>query len=700
MVRKSFVWLFSICMLCAFLTVSCGGGSESAIETWTGNRDYVSPKHTLASEAKNQSTGLEDRWWESTTFYHIWVRSFADSDGDRCGDLRGITDNVWYIEALGCRGIWLSPIFECDFKGTTVNMHGYDVSDYYAVNSLFGTEQDVIDLINACHARNIKVIFDFVPNHSGKGNQWFKDSIANKDGKRDWYVWNSTALNWNTGMGLSGWTRNGNEYYWHAFADSQPDLNFRNYEVREEMKNVVRYWLNRGFDGLRIDAVRYLIENDSVQVDTAESIDFFKELRTELDQYESPKFMTFEAWITNDRKTLNTYFGSQSEPAANMLLDFDQGSGIVSAINASKASALKNTLFTSENNGGGGYGTFLANHDEYMPRLGTLFEGGSAGEAKIDLATALSLLRPTTPFVYYGQEIAMEEDTSYGTSDIRLRMPFDWYKAEIQMRYDTSIYSMNKELIHFRNKLPGLFSSSGKVKFLESKQQYDGRKVDKVAAYTISDGNDVLLCISNLSKYQWDSYSFAIDAETMKPDRQYTLVMAYENKDNFSVNSESIEVKNLYPYEMRLYYSGSTIPEPSMIFTESDLLKGEQFAGEDYLGEEVSPEKAFYLRGDMNGWNTSLPMGCDSSEKLWKAKVSLMRDTYDFKLDKGGEWQNAYGYDKKNMPTAVVKFDTETKIYTAEGNGTNLSFTAPSAGEYIFSFNESTQILKITRASS
>lgn len=699
MVRKSFVWLFSICMLCAFLTVSCGGGRSSAIENWTGDRAYVSPKHTLASEAENQSEGLEEGWWESTTFYHIWVKSFYDSDGDRCGDLKGITQKLNYIYDLGFRGIWLSPIFECDYKGVNENMHGYDVNDYYAVNSLFGTEQDVIDLINACHEKDIKVIFDFVPNHSGKGNQWFKDSIANKDGKRDWYVWNSTALNWNTGMSLSGWTRNGNEYYWHAFADSQPDLNFRNYEVREEMKNVVRYWLNRGFDGLRIDAVRYLIENDSVQVDTAESIDFFKELRTELDKYESPKFMTFEAWITNDRKTLNTYFGSQSEPAANMLLDFDQGSGIVSAINASKASALKNTLFTSENNGGG-YGTFLANHDEYMPRLGTLFKGDSAEDAKIGLATALSLLRPTTPFVYYGQEIAMEEDAPPDTGDVRLRLPFKWREMVKQWIDDASICSMNRALIHFRNALPNLFSSSGKVKFLESKQQYGGRNVDKVAAYTISDGNDVLLCISNLSKYQWDSYSFSADAETMKPDGKYILVMAYEDNDNLSVGAESIVVKDLYPYEMRLYYSGSTIPEPSMIFTESYLQKGEKFEGEDYLGEEVSSKDAFYLRGDMNGWNTSSPMGYDSSTKLWKAKVSLVKKIYNFKLDKGGEWKNAYGYDKKSMSSAVVALDKEVKISVAEGDGTNLSFTAPSAGEYIFSFNESTQILKITRASS
>lgn len=696
MVRKCFVLLFSIYMLCAFLTVSCGGGSgSSAIESWTGDRNYVSPKNVSASDAENQAEGLEKGWWESTTFYHIWVKAFADSNRDGCGDFKGITQNLDYIYDLGFRGIWLSPIFKCYYTG--INMHGYDVNDYYAVNSYFGTEQDVIDLINACHARDIKVIFDFVPNHSGIGNQWFTDSCANKDGKRDWYVWNSTALNWNTGMSLSGWTKNGNEYYWHAFADTQPDLNFRNYEVREEMKNVVRYWLNKGFDGLRIDAVRYLVENDSVQVDTAESIDFFRELRKELEKYESPKFMTFEAWITNDRNTLNTYFGSSSEPAANMLLDFDQGSGIVSAINASKPSALKNTLFTSANNGGG-YGTFLANHDEYMSRLGNLFEGDGAEDAKIGLATALSLLRPTTPFVYYGQEIAMEEDAPPDTGDVRLRLPFKWREMVKQWSDDTSICSMNRALIHFRNALPNLFSSSGKVKFLESKQQYDGRKVDKVAAYTISDGKEVLLCISNLSKYQWDSYSFSADAETMKPDGKYTLVMAYEDNDNLSVGAESIVVKDLYPYEMRLYYSGSTISNPSLIFTESNLLSGEKFEGEDYLGEEVSAEKAFYLRGDMNGWNTSLPMGYDSSENLWKVKVSLKRDTYDFKLDKGGEWKNAYGYDEKNMSTAVVKFDAETKIYVAEGDGTNLSFTAPSAGDYIFSFNESTKILKITKA--
>ena len=692
--RNLFAATVFICLLFGCLVVSCGEGGGSKIEEWSGNEAYVSPHNAAATDAQNQLDGLEDGWWESTTFYHIWVRSFADSNGDGCGDLKGILQHLDYISNLGFRGIWLSPIFECDSKGRNVNMHGYDVKDYYAVNSLFGTEQDLIDLINDCHAKDIKIIFDFVPNHSGSGNQWFKDSVENKNGKRDWYVWNSTALNWNTGMSLSGWTKNGSDYYWHAFAESQPDLNFRNYEVREEMKNVVRYWLNKGFDGLRIDAVRYLIENDSSQVDVAESIDFFRELREELDKYDSPKFMTFEAWITGNRNTLNRYFGTETAPAANMLLDFDQGMGIRSAINGSKPSVLKNTLYANES--GRSYGTFLANHDEYMPRLGTMFTGGDVALAKIQMATALSLLRPTTPFVYYGQEIAMAEANVSG--DIRLRYPFEWDKAERQISDATSTYSLNKALIHLRNALPALFSSSGNVQFLESAQQYEGKKVDKVAAYTISDfdGKDTLLCVANLSDYQWGEYAFSA-GETI-PKGTYTLLMAmYIDEDSFSFKNGIAMVKNLYPYEMRLYYSGSALQNPSLIFMEAQLEKGEAFAGEEYLGEEVEPSQAFYLRGGMNGWDTSTPMGYTSSEKMWKAKVNLASGTYEFKLDKGGSWKEAYGYNKSKMSSATVQLNKEVKIYRAEGEGaTNLLFRASSAGDYIFSFNESTSMLKIT----
>lgn len=470
------------------------------------------------------------------------------------------------------------------------------------------------------------------------------------------------------------------------------------------MKNVVRYWLNKGFDGLRIDAVRYLIENDSSQVDTAESIDFFKELREELDKYESPKFMTFEAWITNDRNTLNRYFGTESVPVMNMLLDFDQGSGIVSAINGSSPSALKNTMYTAKSVGNvGGYGTFLANHDEYLPRLGSLFYSDNtedsllAKHAKIHLATTLSLLRPTTPFVYYGQEIAMANGS--GTGDIRLRWPFDWVLADSQMKDLTSTYSLNKALIHLRNDLPNLFSSSGTVTFLESAQKYDEAKVDKVSAYTISNDNDVLLCVANLSKYQWADYAFAVGDAPIDNEHDFTLIMASEEEDALSVKSGQLLLKNLRPYEVRLYYFGSALKNPSLIFSETYLGEGEIFEGEEYLGEDVNASEAFYLRGDMNSWDTSTPMKYNRSETTWKAKVSLAKNTYSFKLDKGGEWKTAYGYNSSKMSSAIVQLNAEKRIYIAEGSGTtNLSFTAPSAGDYIFSFNEKTGILKITKA--
>lgn len=407
----------SVLVLWALLG-SCKNGSDSDggnpdfpenLAEYVGNENYKSPKNVeiSAEAAENQSDGLKGDWWRETSFYHIWVKSFADSDDDGCGDFKGIESKLGYIQDyLGCSGIWLSPIFECDYKSKDKdeNMHGYDVKDYYAVNSCFGTEHDLDSLIKACHEKNIKIIFDFVPNHSGKGNKWFTDSCAGKDGKKDWYLWSDTKLSWNPGMGSTDtWHKNpvGNDYYYAAFWEGQPDLNFRNWEVREEMKNVVRYWLNKGFDGLRVDAVRYLIETEDSKYDTDETHGWFSELRTEvIDAYKgiSPKFMTCEAWITGDRSQLEKYFGTDEKAEFNMVFDFDQGYGIVDSIGEYDASYLFSTLKANPSETKS-YGTFIGNHDNYIDRLGTIYDGY---EAWIKAATAMSLLRPTVPFIYYG----------------------------------------------------------------------------------------------------------------------------------------------------------------------------------------------------------------------------------------------------------------------------------------------------------
>lgn len=326
--------------------------SESTLPLFkfSGDENYVSAKNVSASDAENQSTGLEADWWKKTSFYHVWVKSFSDSDGDGCGDLNGVKQKLDYIQnEIGCDGIWLSPIFECNYKTKTGNMHGYDTTDYYAVNDFFGTEADLISLINAAHERGMKVIFDYVPNHTSSSNNWFIDSVAEQNGKKDWFMWNTTQLNWDNSMGTGHWynikVNGSNKYYYGAFGSGMPDFNFRNYEVREEMKNVARYWLNKGFDGIRVDAARYLIEDDGKYYDTEGSHTWFKELRKELDKYASPKFMMCEVWGP-DHEVEESYLGNGTDEF-HMTLDFHQGSDCIKSVSYQR-NFIKNTLFQTK----------------------------------------------------------------------------------------------------------------------------------------------------------------------------------------------------------------------------------------------------------------------------------------------------------------------------------------------------------------
>ena len=477
---------------------------------------------------------------------------------------------------MGCDGIWLSPIFECDYKSNSpsVNMHGYDVKDYYAVNSYFGTEDDLLSLIQACHDKNIKIIFDFVPNHTGKGNAWFTNSCEGGN-KKDWYVWNNSKLNWNPGMGSSDtWHKNpqGNDYYYAAFWEGQPDLNFRNYEVREEMKNVVRYWLNKVFDGLRVDAVRYLIETEKSLVDTPETHAWFNELRTKvIDSYKetSPKFMVCEAWIENNRPALDAYFGSEQKPEFNMVLDFDQGRGCFNSIYESDSRILASTLYKNPSEIKA-YGTFIGNHDEYMGRIASWFGGYVPC---IKLITAMSLLRPTVPFIYYGNEIGMQEGNYNG--DLRLRTQLNWEDVKKQRNDNSSILSLNKALLALRKEYPELFRN-GTVTELKS-QTVDNNEnfVYTAAAYTISDGKDTLLCVYSLANISDNKFWFdrgGLDISS------YSVLIGVNNKKNLSLYGSDIKVEYIAPYETRVYYIGDDTKE--MLFTD----------------------KRLFLRGDMNNW--------------------------------------------------------------------------------------------------
>ncbi|MCL4253603.1 MAG: alpha-glucosidase, partial [Anaerolineae bacterium] len=198
------------------------------------------------------------KWWQDAVFYQIYPRSFADANGDGIGDINGIRQKLDYLAWLGIDGIWLSPHYPSPQYDC-----GYDISDYCDVAPEYGTLDDFRHFLTEAHARNIRVILDFVLNHTSHLHDWFIESRSSKDNpKRDWYIWrdgdgDNPPNNWQSTFGGSAWEYDPatGQYYYHFFLKEQPDLNWRNPEVVQAMMDVVRFWLNMGVDGFRMDAV-------------------------------------------------------------------------------------------------------------------------------------------------------------------------------------------------------------------------------------------------------------------------------------------------------------------------------------------------------------------------------------------------------------------------------------------------------------
>ena len=205
-------------------------------------------------------------WWKNGIIYQIYPRSFQDSNGDGVGDLNGITARLDYLTWLGVNAVWISPVYPSPMAD-----FGYDVSDYCDIDRLFGTLADFDRLLAEAHRRHIKVILDFVPNHTSDQHPWFEESRQSRGAaKRDWYIWRDPAPdggppnNWVSQFGGSAWTLDPatGQYYLHSFLRQQPDLNWRNPEVRGAMFDAMRFWLDRGVDGFRVDVLWLLIKDD------------------------------------------------------------------------------------------------------------------------------------------------------------------------------------------------------------------------------------------------------------------------------------------------------------------------------------------------------------------------------------------------------------------------------------------------------
>ncbi|KAL1494327.1 hypothetical protein ABEB36_009942 [Hypothenemus hampei] len=233
----------------------------------------------VIKSVKNELTGLYDDWWQNAVLYQIYPRSFKDSDSDGSGDIQGIIQKLDHLSDMGVDGIWLSPIY----KSPQID-NGYDISDYRDIDPLYGNLTDLKNLLDEAHKRDIKVILDYVPNHTSDQHIWFNNSVNSVENYTDYYIWanatvvNGTRLppnNWLSTFYGSAWEWNEKrqQYYYHQFAIAQPDLNYRNPKVVEEMKNVLKYWLDFGIDGFRMDAISTLFEDEQLRDEPSSGAD-------------------------------------------------------------------------------------------------------------------------------------------------------------------------------------------------------------------------------------------------------------------------------------------------------------------------------------------------------------------------------------------------------------------------------------------
>jgi glycosidase len=349
-------------------------------------------------------------WWNDAAFYEIFVRSFRDSNGDGIGDFNGITEKLDYLQELGIRGLWLMPI------NPSPSYHGYDVTDYYAVNPDYGTMDDFKRLLAEAHKRDIKVIIDLVLNHTSAQHPWFQDALKPGSEHHDWYVWKDQDPGTLGPWGAPAWYKATNgEYYYAIFWDQMPDLNYNNPAVREEAKKVSSFWLKDvGIDGFRLDAVRYLVEDDKL-ADSTTNHAFLKEWGDDYRSINPKAFTVGEAWTDNANVKEYTKTDAELDSAFN----FDLSTAILKSLNESNNTSVRFLLqttvrdFPQQDNA-----NFLTNHD--MPRVMNQLGENSEGKAKA--AAGILLTAPGIPFIYYGEEIGM----SGSKPDEMIRTPMQW----------------------------------------------------------------------------------------------------------------------------------------------------------------------------------------------------------------------------------------------------------------------------------
>jgi maltose alpha-D-glucosyltransferase/alpha-amylase len=404
-----------------------------------------------------QTPGLQHdpNWYKKAVFYEVLVRGFSDSNGSGSGDLTGVLSKLDYLQWLGVDCLWLPP-----FYASPLRDGGYDVSDYCAVLPEFGTLPDFTELVSQAHARGLRVITDLVMNHTSDQHPWFQASRSDPDGPYgDFYVWSDTDEKYRDARIIfvdtetSNWTFDPvrRQYFWHRFFSHQPDLNFENPDVRAAMFDVVRFWLDLGIDGFRLDAIPYLFEEEGTNCENLpQTHAFLAELREMVDREYPGRILLAEAnqWPAD----VVDYYGTEERPECHMCFHFPVMPRMFMSLRREDATPMYEILGqTPAIPDNCQWGLFLRNHDEltlemvtteeraamygwYAPdprmranvgirrRLAPLLDNS---RAEIELINALLLALPGSPCLYYGDEIGMGDNIWLDDRDA-VRTPMQW----------------------------------------------------------------------------------------------------------------------------------------------------------------------------------------------------------------------------------------------------------------------------------
>ena len=493
-------------------------------------------------------TGRSFPWYKKAVFYEVHVKAYCDGNADGIGDFQGLLTKLDYLHDLGIDCIWLLPMYPSPFRDD-----GYDISDYYNIHSSYGTLDDFRAFLDAAHVRGLRVITELVLNHTSDQHPWFQEARSSRDNpRRDWYVWSDTDDRYRNVRIIfldaerSNWTWDpvSKSYYWHRFFSHQPDLNFDNPAVREELWNVMKFWLDMGVDGFRVDAVPYLIEREGTSCENLpETHEVIRFLRRRLDEHYKDKVLLAEAnqWPSDVR----AYFGDGDEfhmafhfplmPRVFMAVELEDRKPLVEIME--QTPAIPETCQ---------WGTFLRNHDEltlemvsederdYMyevyandprtkinlgirRRLGPLLQND---RRRTELLNGLLLSLPGCPIIYYGDEIGMGDNVFLGDRN-GVRTPMQWtggwnagfstadpeqlflpvisnpvfgYQAvnvESQRRSDHSLLSWMKKLLRLWTS--SAVFSCGTIRFVNPQNH-------RILAYLRGLDGETVLVVNNLSR--------------------------------------------------------------------------------------------------------------------------------------------------------------------------------------------------------